>query len=357
LIDTPQDSGHETISFPLSDFDYELPTERIAQTPLETRDDSRLLAVDRSDGNLSHRSFRELPSLLAPGDVLVLNDTRVSALRLFGARHGRPDERIETFLTHRVADGLWQALVRPGKKLLPGVFVEYGNGLRAEVLERTDDRGGRLLRLTLDGPGLVDDALTAHGSAPLPPYITTPLPHENRERYQTVYAAEEGSAAAPTAGLHFTPELLSDLEAKGIQIARVTLHVGLGTFRPIEAEDITAHTMHAERYTVSDEAAKIVNEARGKVVAVGTTSLRTLESAAVGPGRIAAIEGETSLYVTPGYRFQVTEALITNFHMPRSTLLVLVSAFAGRELIQRAYQEALASGYRFLSFGDAMFLD
>jgi S-adenosylmethionine:tRNA ribosyltransferase-isomerase len=355
-MDTPQDSGQETVSFPLSDFDYELPAERIAQTPLETRDDSRLLAVDRSGGSLSHRRFSELPDMLMPGDVLVLNDTRVSALRLFGARHDHPNERVETFLTHRVTDGLWQALVRPGKKLLPGVRVEYGDGLSAEVLERTDDRGGRLLRFILNGPGLMDDALAAHGSAPLPPYITTPLPPEDRERYQTVYAAEEGSAAAPTAGLHFTSELLGRLEAKGVKTARVTLHVGLGTFRPIESEDITAHRMHAERFSVSAEAAKIVNEARGRVVAVGTTSLRTLESAAVGPAQIAAAEGETSLYITPGYRFQVVEALITNFHMPRSTLMVLVSVFAGRELIQRAYQEALASEYRFLSFGDAMFL-
>ncbi|MBV9508652.1 MAG: S-adenosylmethionine:tRNA ribosyltransferase-isomerase, partial [Caulobacteraceae bacterium] len=224
----------------LSDFDYPLPADRIAQAPLAERDRSRLLALDRATGAIAHRHFFDLPDLLNAGDVLVLNDTRVSALRLWGARPGHPDERIETFLTHRVADGLWQALGRPGRKLLPGAVVEYGGGLRAEVLERTDERGGRLLRFWLDGPGFVEAEIEARGSAPLPPYITRPLPPEERERYQTVYAREEGSAAAPTAGLHFTPGLLERIEARGVRIARVTLHVGLGTFRPIETEDVTA---------------------------------------------------------------------------------------------------------------------
>ncbi len=356
MTDTPQDTDPGRPSLPLSEFDYDLPPDRIAQTPLAERDRSRLLTVDRRSGLLTHRVFSDLPDLVQAGDVLVLNDTRVSALRLFGARPGHPAGRVETFLTHRVAEEEWQALVRPGKKLLPGAVVEYGQGLSAQVLDKTDDRGGRRLRFSRQGHGSVDDALAALGSAPLPPYITAPLPPEDRERYQTVYAAEEGSAAAPTAGLHFTPRLLERLEAKGVRIARVTLHVGLGTFRPIETDDITAHAMHAEQISVSEDAAQAVNGARGRVIAVGTTSLRTLESAAVGPGRIAPRQGETSLYVTPGYRFQVADALVTNFHMPRSTLLVLVSAFAGQALIRRAYQEALATGYRFLSFGDAMFL-
>ncbi len=340
----------------MADFDYALPAECIAQAPLAERDQSRLLTLGRADGQITHRAFRDLPELLHDGDVLVLNDTRVTALRLFGARAGRPNERVETFLTHRVSEGLWQALVRPGKKLLPGVVVEYGGGLSAHVLDRTDDRGGRLVRFTLEGAACPDAVLEARGAAPLPPYISRPLPSEERDRYQTVYAAHGGSAAAPTAGLHFTPSLLDQLLTQGVRIARVTLHVGLGTFRPIETDDVTAHVMHAERIEVSEEAAETVNGARGRVVAVGTTSLRTLESAAVGTGRIAPFVGETSLYVTPGYRFQVADALITNFHMPRSTLLVLVSAFAGTESIRWAYATALATGYRFLSFGDAMFI-
>ena len=340
----------------LSDFDYHLPPEHIAQTPLARRDASRLLVLDRARQSLAHRRFFDLPEYLRAGDVLVLNDTRVTAQRLFGARVGHPEERVEAFLTHRVADGLWQALVRPGRKLLPGVIVEFGSGLSGEVLEKTDDRGGRLLRFVTAGEASVEDALAAQSLAPLPPYIGTPLPSDQRERYQTVYADQGGSAAAPTAGLHFTPALLAQIEAKGIQIVRVTLHVGLGTFRPIESEDVTAHLMHAERVSVSAEAAEAVNAARGRVIAVGTTSARTLESTAVGTRRIQAMDGETSLYVTPGYRFQIVDALVTNFHVPRSTLLLLVSALAGTELIRRAYQEALAGGYRFLSFGDAMFI-
>lgn len=340
----------------LADFDYTLPAERIAQTPLEPRDGSRLLVLDRAGGTLAHRRFSDLPGYLSAGDVLVLNDTRVTAQRLFGARPGHAGEHVEAFLTHRIADGLWQALVRPGKKLMPGVRVEFGDGLTAQVVERTDDRGGRLLQFHSPSGVFVEDAIAAHALAPLPPYIETPLPQEQRERYQTVYADQGGSAAAPTAGLHFTPELLARIEARGVQIACVTLHVGLGTFRPIETDDIAAHQMHAERIAVSPEAAEIVNGVSGRIFAVGTTSARTLESAAIGPRRIQPIDGETSLYVTPGYRFQVVEALVTNFHMPRSTLLLLVSALAGTKLIRCAYQEALDSGYRFLSFGDAMLI-
>ena len=340
----------------LSDFDYDLPAERIAQTPLELRDRSRLLVLGRSDGAITHKQFTDLPDYLRAGDVLVINDTRVTAQRLFGARTGHPEEQVETFLTHRIADGLWSALVRPGKKLLPGVQVEFGDGLIAEVIERTDDRGGRLLQFTSPVGVFVEDAIAAHSQAPLPPYIGTRLPPEQRERYQTVYADAGGSAAAPTAGLHFTPELLARIESLGVQIARVTLHVGLGTFRPIETDDVSAHQMHAERVTVSPEAAELVNNAQGRIVAVGTTSARTLESAAAGPRRIAPMDSETSLYVTPGYPFQIVDALVTNFHMPRSTLLLLVSALAGTEAIRRAYAEALKQEYRFLSFGDAMLI-
>ncbi len=340
----------------LSDFDYHLPAGRIAQVPLEPRDRSRLLVLDREAGSLTHRHFFDLPEYLSAGDVLVLNDTRVTAQRLFGARVDYPEERVETFLTRPVAEGLWEALVRPGRKLLPGVTVAFGDGLTAQVLEKTDDRGGRLLRFAAPEGVPVEEAIAARSLAPLPPYIGTPLPAESRGRYQTVYAQAGGSAAAPTAGLHFTPDLLARIEARGVRIARVTLHVGLGTFRPIEADDVTAHVMHAERVSVSPEAAEVVNGAAGRVFAVGTTSARTLESAAVGPRRIAAREGETALFVTPGYRFQVVDALITNFHMPRSTLLLLVSALAGADPIRRAYAEALASEYRFLSFGDAMLI-
>ena len=345
-----------TSALRLSDFDYHLPADRIAQTPLEPRDASRLLVLGRGDGTIRHRHFFDLPEYLGPGDVLVLNDTRVTAQRLFGARPDHPAERIEAFLTHRVAEGLWRALVRPGKKMMPDTLVEFGEGLTARVAEKTDDRGGRLLQFQAPPGVFVEDAIAARSSAPLPPYIQTPLPPGRRERYQTVYADAGGSAAAPTAGLHFTPELLARIEARGVSIARVTLHVGLGTFRPIESEDVLAHRMHAERVTVGPEAAEAVNGARGRVIAVGTTSARTLESAALGPRCIAAMDGETSLYVTPGYRFQVVEAMVTNFHMPRSTLLLLVSALAGTDPIRRAYREALAEGYRFLSFGDAMLI-
>lgn len=344
-----------TPSLSLSDYDYVLPPERIAQTPLPSRDSSRLLVLGRRDGRIEHRQFTDLPEYLNSGDVLVLNDTRVSALRLFGERVGHGGERTETFLTHRVTENVWHALVRPGKKLLPGVVVDYGGGLRGTIGERTDDRGGRMVSLSAEG-GNVNALLAARAHAPLPPYITTPLPAENRERYQTVYANAEGSAAAPTAGLHFTPELLARIEAQGVHMARVTLHVGLGTFRPIESEDVSAHVMHRESFEVTPEAADAINGARGKVVAVGTTSARTLESAAVGPRRVQAMAGETQLFVTPGYKFKMVDALVTNFHMPRSTLLLLVSALAGTDSIRRAYAEALAAEYRFLSFGDAMLI-
>jgi len=283
-------------------------------------------------------------------------------MRLFVERPGSLGKPIEVFLISRLAEPsegnsqIWHALVRPGKKMVPGVTVPIDDALSLTVLDRTDDRGGR--RIRIDGePGIdIDAALNALSIAPLPPYISTQLKGKERERYQTVYAEHGGSAAAPTAGLHFTPELLATIDSKGVKIARVTLHVGLGTFRPIVAERIVDHRMHAERFSISKETAETVNGAEGRIIAVGTTSLRTLEAAAVDRRRVKAQEGETSLYVTPGYEFKIVDALVTNFHMPRSTLLVLVSALAGRENIVRAYQEALANEYRFLSFGDAMLI-
>jgi len=348
-------SPHKS-SLRLSDFDYVLPTEQIAQAPLPARDQSRLLVLGKTTGAMAHRHFGDLPELLEPGDVLVVNDTRVTALRLFGKRPGHPQERIETFLTHSLGDGKWQALARPARKLPPGAVLCYADGLSAQVLAQTDTRGGRLLQFQAPPGARVDDLLAAQGSAPLPPYITQALPPENRERYQTVYAARGGSAAAPTAGLHFTPDLLARVQARGVQIAHVTLHVGLGTFRPIETEDVADHIMHHEHITVTPQAADIVNNAQGRIVAVGTTSARTLESAAVASGRIRPLDGDTDLFILPGYPFKVVDALITNFHMPRSTLLLLISALAGQAAVRAAYAEALAQGYRFLSFGDAMLI-
>ncbi len=340
----------------MSDLDYALPPERIAQTPLPVRDQSRLLVLHKTTGAIAHRRFCDLPGLLEPGDVLVVNDTRVTALRLFGARPGHPGERIETFLTHPIGNHQWQALARPARKLTPGTTIDYADGLSAQVLAQTDNRGGRLLQFRAPQGTRVDDLLAAQGDAPLPPYITQGLPPESRERYQTVYAAHPGSAAAPTAGLHFTPALLTQIKERGVQIAQVTLHVGLGTFRPIETEDAADHLMHHEHITVTPEAADIVNTARGRIVAVGTTSARTLESAAVGPRQIRAMDGDTDLFILPGYQFKVVDALVTNFHMPRSTLLLLISALAGQDAVKKAYAEALAHEYRFLSFGDAMLI-
>lgn len=366
----------------IADYQYPLPPDRIAQTPLADRAASRLLVLDRQADEVQHRGFSDLCDYLRSDDVLVVNDTRVTAMRLYiepGAaisfdpaaagesdapspRSGVVGRRIEVFLLGRsVPEGgseaglLWNALVRPGKKMLPGTRIDAG-GLIVTVIDRTDDRGGRLLRIEAS-PGADVDALLAERSvAPLPPYIGTELRGAAGDRYQTVYAAHGGSAAAPTAGLHFTPMLLERIAGMGVGIARVTLHVGLGTFRPIEAQVIAEHTMHAERYAISAEAAETINSARGRIIAVGTTSTRTLEAACVGRRQVAAGEGETSLYITPGYRFRMVDALVTNFHMPRSTLLVLVSAFAGRQRVLNAYREALEQGYRFLSFGDAMLI-
>ncbi|WP_395094633.1 tRNA preQ1(34) S-adenosylmethionine ribosyltransferase-isomerase QueA [Armatimonas sp.] len=341
----------------LSDFDYNLPEERIAQIPLEPRDSSRLLCVDRASGVREHRIFRELPELLRSGDLLVLNETRVSALRLFGERPGTGGQ-IEVFILRPAiehGDSVFEALVRPGKKLLPGQRVQFPEvDLEAEALA-TLDNGGRLLRFLGED---VLEKLVAIGRVPLPPYITAPL--TNKERYQTVYAKTPGSAAAPTAGLHFTPELLEKLQAQGVEIARLRLDVGIGTFRPIKTENIAEHVMHTETYAVSEATAMAVNQCSGRVIAVGTTALRALESAgrlADGQGsgeRVVAVEGETGIFITPGYAFGAVDGLITNFHQPRSSLLLLVAAFMGYASMRSAYEEALGKGYRFLSFGDAM---
>ena len=339
-----------------SDFDYHLPLERIAQVPLAERDASRMLVFRRETQTVEHRHFINFPEYLEPDDVLVVNDTRVNALRLIGSRVGHTGETVEAFLTTRIAPGLWQGLVRPGKKLLPGAKVDFGDGLFAEVLSMTAERGGRTLQFETTTSISVETAIEKCGIVPLPPYITTPLEQDSRERYQTVYSTHEGSAAAPTAGLHFTQAVLDRIAALGVRIARVTLHVGLGTFRPIETDDIDQHVMHGEQMTLNDEAADVINTAKGRVIAVGTTSARALESAAVGKRRVEPSERSTSLFVKPGYEFKVVDALVTNFHMPKSTLLLLVSALTGTDQMRRIYADALAAEYRFLSFGDSMLI-
>ena len=346
----------------LSQYDYELPEARIAQEPVSPRDSSRLLVVPRGSGELEHRVFRDLPDYLRAGDVLVVNETRVTAARLLGNREsgGAVEALVLRPAIERGPD-VYEALVRPGKKIQIGDTIRFDEaGLRATVEDRTES-GGRILRLEAVEDGKEEDVperLEARGRVPLPPYITAPL--GERERYQTVYARTPGSAAAPTAGLHFTPELLARIEKMGVQIARVRLDVGLGTFRPIRVENIAEHEMHSETFAVSGEAADLVNRCEGRVIAVGTTSLRALETAAQNalPGdRVAATaEGKTALFVYPGYQFRAVDALVTNFHQPHSTLLLLVAAFAGGDQMRKAYQMALGSGYRFLSFGDAMFI-
>ncbi len=341
-----------------SDFDFHLPPEQIAQHPSERRDRSRLLVVDRASGELQHRIFSDLEQLVAPGDALVLNETRVFPARLVGRK--ATGAAAEVFLLHPAADAgeggadLWQALVRPGGKLKPGTRVEVSAELSVEIVDRTPT-GERLVRLLSPLP--LDQALERFGEVPLPPYVRRSATAEDRERYQTVYARERGSVAAPTAGLHFTPDLLARLETRGVCLVRLVLHVGVGTFRPVETEDPAAHTMHREWYRVSGEAAALLNETRarsGAIWAVGTTSVRTLETAADERGVVHGGEGWTDIFIRPPYRFRAVDRLITNFHLPRSTLLMLVSAFAGYELMMHAYGEAVSAGYRFFSYGDAM---
>lgn len=336
----------------LSDFMYDLPEERIAQTPVEPRDHSRLMVIHRDTDQIEHKHFYDVIDYLNPGDVLVINDTRVIPARLYGERP--TGGACEVLLLRQLAPKKWETLVKPGKKLKPGAEIVFGDGrLRGRVLETTDV-GGRIVEFECEGT--FEAALDALGEMPLPPYIHEQL--EDRERYQTVYARHEGSAAAPTAGLHFTPELLDRIREKGIDVVPVLLHVGLGTFRPVKVENIEEHQMHSEHFEVTEDAARRVNAARergGRVIAVGTTSVRTLESAAEN-GKLVAKRGETSIFIRPGYRYQMVDALITNFHLPGSTLMMLVSALYDREKILSAYETAVKENYRFFSFGDAMLI-
>jgi S-adenosylmethionine:tRNA ribosyltransferase-isomerase len=337
---------------PKSDYYFELPQELIAQDPLEDRSSSRLLVLDKHTGAVSHRVFRDIGEFLRPGDCLVLNNTKVIPARLLGVR-ADTGAHVEVLLLKRQEGNVWETLVKPGKKCRPGAKLSFGEGLLgAEVLEVTEE-GNRLIRFAYEG--IFEEVLDRLGEMPLPPYITHKL--QDKNRYQTVYAREEGSAAAPTAGLHFTQELLAQLEEKGIRIAFVTLHVGLGTFRPVKEENVLDHHMHSEYYQVPEETATLINRTRtegGRVICVGTTSCRTLESAADEKGVVQAGSGDTDIFIYPGYRFRVLDALITNFHLPESTLVMLVSALAGRENVLNAYAEAVREQYRFFSFGDAM---
>lgn len=337
-----------------SDFYYDLPQELIAQDPLEDRSSSRLLVLDRETGEMEHRVFRDITEYLRPGDCLVVNNTKVIPARLLGVKEDT-GAGIEILLLKRKADNVWETLVKPGKKARPGARIVFGDGiLKGEVLEVVDE-GNRLIRFEYEG--IFEEILDRLGQMPLPPYITHQLKDKNR--YQTVYANHDGSAAAPTAGLHFTPELLEEIQAKGVRLAHVTLHVGLGTFRPVKVEDVSQHHMHSEYYVVEEEQARLINDTRaagGRVICVGTTSCRTLESAADEDGILRAGSGWTDIFIYPGYRFKIMDALITNFHLPESTLLMLVSAFADKEKIMKAYEEAVRQRYRFFSFGDAMFI-
>ena len=338
----------------VKDFSYELPKELIAQDPLEDRSSSRLMLLDKVSGETDEVRFKDIVSYLSEGDCLVLNNTKVIPARLFGVRK-ETGGHVEILLLKREADDVWETLARPGKKVRPGTRLVFGDGLvEAEVLEVVED-GNRRIRFYYDG--IFEEVLDQLGEMPLPPYITHKLKEKNR--YQTVYAKYDGSAAAPTAGLHFTPKLLDEIRAKGIRIAEVTLNVGLGTFRPVKVENVTDHHMHSEYYEITKEAADTINEAKrngGRIICVGTTSCRTLESAADDDGCLTPCSGWTDIFIYPGYRFKIMDALITNFHLPESTLLMLVSAFAGREHVLAAYEKAVEEKFRFFSFGDAMFI-
>lgn len=338
----------------VKDFDYELPQELIAQDPLEDRSSSRLMHVDRKTGEVSHHVFRDVLRFLKPGDCLVMNNTKVIPARLYGTREDT-GASIELLLLKRMENDTWETLVKPGKKCRLGARFVFGEGLlRGEIIEVKED-GNRLIHFEYEG--IFEEILDQLGQMPLPPYITHELKDKNR--YQTVYAKHEGSAAAPTAGLHFTKELLEQLHEAGIKTAEVTLHVGLGTFRPVKVENVLEHHMHSEFYMINEEAAETINQTRaegGRIICVGTTSCRTLESAAAEDGSIKACSGWTEIFIYPGYRFKIMDGLITNFHLPKSTLLMLVSAFAGREPMLAAYEEAVKERYRFFSFGDAMII-
>lgn len=342
---------HSEVPMKTADFYFDLPQELIAQDPLEDRSASRLLVLDRKTGEIQHRHFTDILEYLRPNDCLVLNNTRVIPARLYGCKEGT-GAMIEILLLKRLNNNIWETLVKPGKKARPGTRIVFGDGLLVgEVLEIVEE-GSRLIQFTYEG--VFEEILDQLGQMPLPPYITHELKDKNR--YQTVYAKHDGSAAAPTAGLHFTPELLEKVQQMGVRIAEVTLHVGLGTFRPVKVEDVTKHHMHSEFYQIDEDASRIINETKangGRVICVGTTSCRTIESAASEDGLLRPCSGWTEIFIYPGYRFKVLDGLITNFHLPESTLLMLVSALAGRDHVLNAYAEAVKERYRFFSFGDA----
>ncbi|MCR4610793.1 MAG: tRNA preQ1(34) S-adenosylmethionine ribosyltransferase-isomerase QueA [Lachnospiraceae bacterium] len=338
----------------VSDFDYELPEELIAQDPLERRSESRLMVLDKNTGEVTHKHFYDITEYLRSGDCLVINNTKVIPARLYGNKE-ETNALIEILLLKRLDADTWECLTRPGKKARKGARIIFGDGLlKGEIIDMVEE-GNRIIRFEYDG--IFEEILDKLGEMPLPPYITHKL--KDKSRYQTVYAKYDGSAAAPTAGLHFTPELLQTIRDKGVRIAEVTLHVGLGTFRPVKVENVLEHHMHSEYYEVDKEAADIINETKrngGRVISVGTTSTRTLESVADKNGHIEPKSGDTDIFIYPGYEFKVIDALITNFHLPQSTLIMLVSALAGRENVLSAYEEAVKERYRFFSFGDAMLI-
>ena len=336
------------------DFYFDLPEELIAQDPLEDRSSSRLLVLDKETGKVEHHVFREIIDYLQEGDCLVINDTKVIPARLIGSKIGT-DAKIEVLLLKRKENDVWETLVKPGKKAKVGTRISFGDGLLVGEVVDIVEEGNRLIHFEYEG--IFEEILDQLGQMPLPPYITHQL--EDKNRYQTVYAKHSGSAAAPTAGLHFTPELIKEIDEKGVQIARVTLHVGLGTFRPVKVDNILEHHMHSEFYQIDEEAAEKINRAKEsghRVICVGTTSCRTIESAADKNGKLHATNGWTEIFIYPGYEFKVLDCLITNFHLPESTLVMLVSALAGREQVLSAYEEAVKEKYRFFSFGDAMFI-
>ncbi|MDX9917518.1 MAG: tRNA preQ1(34) S-adenosylmethionine ribosyltransferase-isomerase QueA [Gudongella sp.] len=337
-----------------SDFYYDLPLELIAQHPLDRRSDSRLLTLDRKTGEINHGIFNNIVNELDKGDVLVMNDTRVIPARLFGNRPGK-EEKIETLLLKRVERNIWECLVRPGKKMKAGGRIEYGDGILSGLVRRVGEDGTRFIEFKFDG--IFEEILDRLGEMPLPPYITERL--EDSERYQTVYSKNNGSAAAPTAGLHFDEELLKQIHLKGIETAFLTLHVGLGTFRPVKVEDVNEHIMHSEYYEIDSNTANLINNAKSRgsrIISVGTTTTRTLESVASEDGIVRPAKGWTDIFIYPGYQFKIVDSLITNFHLPESTLLMLVSAFASKDKILETYNEAVKNKYRFFSFGDAMYI-
>lgn len=339
----------------VKDFYYDLPEELIAQDPLEDRSGSRLMVLDKHSGAIAHRIFSEIPEYLNSGDCLVINNTKVIPARLYGVREDT-GAKIELLLLKRKTGDVWETLVKPGKKAKPGARIVFGDGLLTGEITEIAEEGNRLIQFFYDG--IFEEILDALGQMPLPPYITHQLKDKNR--YQTVYAKYDGSAAAPTAGLHFTPQLLEQIRSMGVAVAEVTLHVGLGTFRPVKERDVLAHHMHSEFFQIDEAAAELVNHTKakgGRIISVGTTSTRTLEAAAEENGRLCAKSGWTDIFIYPGYQFKVIDGLITNFHLPESTLLMLVSALAGREQTLAAYEEAIRKRYRFFSFGDAMFIN